>query len=162
MTELSLAKVLLEAEGYLELGLFDESSRVLAELPPEMQSLSKVMGFRVAVYMTAKQWGAAAEMAACLVEREPGEAGWWINLAYCVRRQKSVDEAEAILLRAVRLHASQAIIHYNLACYACVSGRPEVAKERLLRARKLDKGVEEMARHDEDLIALRDWIGAEC
>lgn len=162
MTETSLARVLLEAEGYLELGMFDESARSLAGLPADVQSRREVMAFRVALHMTAKHWAVAAEIAACLVEREPEEAGWWVNLAYCVRRARSLDEAEAILLRAVELHAAQAIIHYNLACYACVSGRLELAKERLSRARQLDKGVEEMARHDDDLAALRDWIGAGC
>jgi Flp pilus assembly protein TadD len=162
MTESSLARVLLEAEGYLELGMFEESAQALAGLPPGVQSQREVMALKVALHMTAKNWAVAAEIAACLVEREPEEAGWWVNLAYCVRRARSLDEAEAVLLRAVVLHASHAIIHYNLACYACVGGRLELAKERLSQALRLDKGVEEMARHDGDLAALRDWIGAGC
>ena len=158
----TLVRTLLEAEGYLELGMFDESARALAALPPEDQSRKDVMALRIALHMTAKHWPLAAEIAACLVEMEPQESGWWVNLAYCVRRARSLDEAEAILLRAAELHPANAIIHYNLACYACVTGRLELAKERLTQARQLDKSVEEMARHDDDLLALRDWIAAEC
>ncbi len=156
-----LVRTLLEAEGYLELGMFDESVRTLAALPASVQSCKEVLELRVALHMTAKNWPAAAEIAACLVEREPAESGWWVNFAYCVRRARSLDEAEAILLRAVELHPDNAIIYYNLACYACVTGRLELAKERLAVARKLDKSVEQMARNDNDLFALRDWMEAE-
>lgn len=157
-----LVRTLLEAEGYLELGMFDESVRTLAALPPSVQSRKEVLQLRMALHMTAKHWPAAAEIAACLVEREPAESGWWVNFAYCVRRARSLDEAEAILLRAVELHPESAIIHYNLACYACVTGRLELAKERLAVARGLDKNVKQMAMHDDDLFALRDWMEAGC
>lgn len=157
-----LVRTLLEAEGYLELGMFDESARTLAALPPAVQSRREVLELRAAVHMTAKHWPAAAEIAACLVEREPAESSWWVNFAYCVRRARSLDEAETILLRAVELHPANATIHYNLACYACVTGRLELAKERLAVARRLDKNVDLMAKHDDDLFALRDWIEAEC
>ena len=154
------ARLILEAEGYFELGMEAECQRVLAQLLPGDQSRQEVLALRLALAMTAKSWSAAAEIAACLVERDPQDAGWWVNYAYCVRRARSVDEAEAILLRAADLHPEVAVIVYNLACYACVTGRLQEARERLARARKIDKSVEAMALQDEDLFALRDWIEA--
>lgn len=160
MDDITRARILLEAEGYFELGMEDECLRTLSRLLPEDQRRPEVLALRLSLLMTAKSWSAAAEVAACLVERDPQESGWWINYAYCVRRAQSVDDAETILLRAAELHPTVAVIFYNLACYACVTGRLQEARERLIRARKIDKSVEAMARQDEDLFALRDWIEA--
>ncbi len=53
---------------------------------------------------------------------------WWINLAY-FRRVEDVEKAEAILLRAQSIHPKVAMIAFNLACYASVTGgRVEEAK----------------------------------
>ena len=84
---------------------------------------------------------------------------WWISLAYAVRRTESVENAEAILLRAQAIHPKVAMIAFNLACYASVAGRMVEAKEQLRCAIKLDKDIRGMALDDEDLKPLWDWIG---
>ena len=78
-----------------------------------------------------------------------------INLAFSVRLTK---QAEAILLRAQAIHLKVAMIAFNLACYASVTGRMEDAKERLRNAIELDKDVRKLALDDEDLRPLWDWI----
>ena len=93
-----------------------------------------------------------------MAKLEPEDACWWINLAYSVRRIESIEKAEAILLRAREIHPESAIIAFNLACYACASGRIEEAKLRLRIAISLDKDIRELAIEDEDLRTLRDWI----
>ena len=93
-----------------------------------------------------------------LVKVDPETAGWWISLAYAVRRTEGVEKAEAILLRAQALHPKVAMIAFNLACYASVTGRMEEAKERLQHAIKLDKDIRGLAIDDEDLMPLWDWI----
>ena len=52
-----------------------------------------------------------------------------------------------------------AMIAFNLACYASVTGRMEEAKERLRHAIKLDKDIRGLALGHEDLKPLWDWIG---
>ena len=86
--------------------------------------------------------------------------GWWISLAYALRRAESVEKAETILLRAQAIHPKVAMIAFNLACYASVAGRMEEAKERLFHAINLDKGIRGLALDDEDLKPLWDWIAA--
>ena len=44
----------------------------------------------------------AAAVASHLVKVDPETAGWWISLAYALRRTESVEKAEAILLRALK------------------------------------------------------------
>jgi Flp pilus assembly protein TadD len=83
----------------------------------------------------------AAAVASHLVKVDPETAGWWISLAYALRRTESVEKAEAVLLRAQMLHPEGAMIAFNLACYASVTRRMEEAKQRLRRAIKLDKDI---------------------
>ena len=90
--------------------------------------------------MAAKKWDMAAAVASHLVKVEPENEVWWISLAYAVRPAESVEKAEAILLRAQAIHPKVAMIAFNLARYASVTGRLEEAKERLRHATELDKG----------------------
>ena len=75
-----------------------------------------------------------------------------------VRRAESVEKAEIILLRAQAIHPKNALIVFNLACYASVTGRMEEAKERLRHAIELDKEIRKLAIDDDDLKPLWDWI----
>jgi Flp pilus assembly protein TadD len=109
--------------------------------------------------MAAKKWDMAAAVASHLVKVEPENEVWWISLAYSVRRIEGVEKAEAIPLRAQAIHPKVAMIAFNLACYASVTGRMEEAKEHLRRTIDLDKDVRKLAIDDEDLKPLWDWIG---
>ena len=138
--------------------MFDAAALVLEEIAPEDKTRNEVLGARVNLYMAAKKWDMAATVASHLVKVEPGTAGWWISLAYSIRRIKGADKAEAILLRAQAIHPKVAMIAFNLACYASVTGRMEEAKERLQHAIDLDKEIRLLAVDDEDLKPLWDWI----
>ena len=131
---------------------------VLEEIAPEDKNRNEVLGARVVLYMAAKKWDMAAAVASHLVKVEPENEAWWISLAYSVRRTESVEKAEAILLRAQAIHPKVAMIAFNLACYASVTGRMEEAKERLRHAIELDKDIRGLALDDEDLKPLWDWI----
>ena len=56
------------------------------------------------------------------------------------------------------MHPKVAMIAFNLACYASVTGRMEEAKERLQHAIKLDKEIRKLALDDNHLKPLWDWI----
>ena len=96
----------LASSGYLELGMFDEAAQALEEIEPENKTRVEVPRACVNLYMAAKKWDMAAAVATHLVKVDPGTAGWWISLAYAVRRAESVDKAESILLRGAS-HSSQ-------------------------------------------------------
>ena len=71
---------------------------------------------------------------------------------------EGVEMAEPLLLRAQAIHPKVAMIAFNLACYASVTGRFEEAKIRLQHAIELDKDIRGIALDDEDLRPLWDWI----
>jgi predicted Zn-dependent protease len=148
------------SSGYRELGLLAEAERALEEIDAADRSRNEVLGARLDLYMAAKQWDAAAAVGHYLVKVEPGKAGWWINYAHSVRQVDTIEKAEAILIRAREVIPHNPAVVLNLACYASATGRIEEARERLLEAIKLNKGVQRLALDDEDLKPLWDWISS--
>jgi Flp pilus assembly protein TadD len=152
-------KQVLASSGYVELGMLEDAELALEQIEPADKNRKEVRGALLNLYMAARKWEMAATVAAEMAKLEPENASWWINLAYSVRRIESIPKAEAILLRAREIHPENAIIAFNLACYACVDGRIEEAKLRLQTAINLEKDILKLAVDDEDLRTLRDWIG---
>ena len=112
----------LASSGYLELGMLNDAGLALEEIAPEDKTRNEVLGARVNLYMAARKWDTAAAVASHLVKVDPETAGWWISLAYALRRTESVEKAEAILLGAQAIYPQVAMIAFNLACYASVTG----------------------------------------
>ena len=84
--------------------MLDDAALVLEEIEPEDKTRNEVLGARVNLYMVARKWNMAAAVASHLVKGDPGTSGWWISLAYALRRTESVEKAEAVLLRAQTTH----------------------------------------------------------
>jgi predicted Zn-dependent protease len=76
--------------------MFDDAAMLLEEIAPEDKNRNEVLGARVNLYMAAKKWDTAAAIASHLVKVDPETAGWWISLAYALRRTESVEKAEEI------------------------------------------------------------------
>lgn len=151
-------RLLVEASGYIELGMLEEAAKTLEGIRAEDETRSEVLSVRLGLYMAEKRWALAAQVARHLVESGPENAGAWVNLAYSVRRSESLSEAERILLKARSFHPNDALITYNLACYACVAGHTEEAKSRLQLAFDLAPSFRDLAREDLDLRPLWDWV----
>src|SRR5262245_26270610 len=96
----------------------EDAALVLEEIAPEDNNGNEVLGARMNLYMVAKKWDMAAAVGSHLVKVEPQNEGWWISLAYSIRRSEGIEKAEAILLEAQAIHPKVAMIALNLACYA--------------------------------------------
>lgn len=68
-----------------------------------------------------------------------------------MRRCRSSEDAEKLLLSGEEVLKDDALWHYNLACYASVAGRIDEAKERLWRCFALDPSYRSAALTDPDL-----------
>jgi hypothetical protein len=64
-----------------------------------------------------------------------------------------------VLIDALRLHDSEPLIHFNLACYAAQTGNLEAARERLGRAISLSHKIRLLALADPDLEPLWAELG---
>lgn len=143
------------ARGYLELGMVREAAAELDAIPAADADRIEVCALRVAILHETKNWRALRQVAAKLVERQPEEAGWWVSYAFATRRAASLEKARAILLEAEKRHAKEAVIQFNLGCYACQLGDLDEARRRIGRAIGLNAEFRELAQHDPDLEPLR-------
>jgi Flp pilus assembly protein TadD len=89
-----------------------------------------------------------------LVEWNPTEPGFFVELAYATRRAESIHEAHAILTRAASLHPTDPTIQFNLACYEAQMGSLDRAKAHLKRATEIDAKFRVKALDDPDLEPL--------
>jgi Flp pilus assembly protein TadD len=70
--------------------MFDEAAQVLEEIQLEEKTRDEVLGARANLYMAAKKWETAAAVVSHLVKVDPQTAGWWIILAYALRRTETL------------------------------------------------------------------------
>lgn len=149
------------ASGHIELGMFKEAVAELEAIKPADRPLPAVISVRIELHMAAKQWNRVITFAQELIRLAPEEDKGWITHAYALRELEQIEEAQTVLLAAEPLHGKKCgVLHYNLACYACLLGNKPEAKRRLKIAFKQDKAWKQSALEDPDLKAMRSIIVA--
>jgi predicted Zn-dependent protease len=147
-------RALVSAQGYHELGLWREAWRELDALPEATQRRPDVLELRVMVLINEQKWREALTVSRQLAEVAPQEEGGWVHAAFCLHYLGRTQEAMQALLAAPASLREKAIFYYNLACYSCVLGQLDAAREALLRSFALDKRYRDFARGDRDLEPL--------
>lgn len=144
------------ARGYLELGMLAEAAAELTGVNLADQNLPEVGEVRADLHMQAKQWQPLLATARAYARQRPEADKGWIYWAYALRELDHVAEAQAVLREAEPRHgAACAVLHYNLACYACLLDDKAEAKRRLVIAFALDVTWKESALSDPDLATMR-------
>lgn len=147
-------KRILAAQGYHELGLWREAWRELDCLAGEAQLRPDVVEMRILILINERKWREALNLSRKLAEVAPQEEGGWVHSAFCLHELGRTSEAFQALLSAPVSLREKAIFHYNLACYACVLGQIDTAREALRRSIALDKRYRDFALTDRDLEPL--------
>ena len=149
------------ASGHIELGMFKEATTELDAISKADQPLPPVISVRIDLHMHAKQWNRVISFAQKLAEIAPEDDKGWVSHAFALRELELIEEAQAVLLEAEpHLKKACGLLHYNLACYACLLGNKPEAKRRLVTAFKMDKSWKQEALEDPDLKAMRSMITA--
>ena len=152
---LPILKRLNAAVGYLNLGMPQDAWNELEDIEAKDRARPEVLKVRVEVCRALESWEMMAEVSNHLRKIEPDEVGHALDQAHAARRFKSEAEAAEILSLALRRYYDDALVRYNLACYWCVMGRVEEAREMLGTACRRDESLRELAETDEDLVGLR-------
>lgn len=148
-------KHLAYALGFLQLGLHAEAHAELAALPPEVAATAPALTLRLELAMAEEEWERVIALAPDLVGLDSSEERPWVAWAYALRELKRINEAQETLLAGVRLIGDPSpLVEYNLACYACLLGELEEAKQLLAHVISRDKSWRDVAREDPDLAAL--------
>ena len=148
-------RIHLAAQGYAELGMFDEGLAELDTLPEIAQRDAKTLELRLAILMQAKRWKAALPISRDLCGSYPQRNSGYIHAAFCLHEIGRTAEARDMLLSGPATLHSEPTFHYNLACYECALGNTDLARVHLERSFELDKKFREFAKTDPDLKALR-------
>lgn len=148
------------AVGWLELGNPTEAHAELDRISLPFLLHPEVLDLRWRIQAKQGNWTSALDLARKLLEVEPDDPAGWINQSFTLHELKRTQEAWDALLPAASRFPDVAIIQYNLACYACQLGKPDLAKDLFQRALKLGSKDElkGMALNDSDLAPIRDFI----
>jgi predicted Zn-dependent protease len=151
-------KILLAAQGYLELGMAGDALAELDGLPAVYRKRPDVLRLRVSVALHARRW--TDGLAACrrLCEAEPQATIGFIHAAFCLHEMGRTDEARKLLLHGPPALLNEATYYYNMGCYNARLGQLEDAQNYLRMSFSLDGKLREFARHDPDLKEVRHLI----
>jgi tetratricopeptide (TPR) repeat protein len=149
-------RALLAAQGYSELGMFDDAIAELDLLPAEVSQHETVVELRTVILLQAKRWKAALAASRELCRLAPEKASGFIHAAFCLHELGRTEDARDALLTGPDALHTEPTFHYNLACYECALGNLELARMHLDKSVELDKKMRDFARTDPDLAALRD------
>ncbi len=150
------------AVGWLGLGLPAEARAELAHISSPMQDHPDVLEARWQVAAEANQWEEGLRVAQVLLEKAPKRASGWLHQAYALRRVPAggVEKAWEALLPASDKFPKEAVIPYNLSCYACQMNKLDDARLWLQRAAAIGgkERIKSMALQDADLEPLWEQI----
>lgn len=149
-------RVLLAAQGYCELGMFDDALAELESLPEEISQHPSVVELGTVVLMQAKRWKLALTASRSLCRVAPDKTCGFIHAAFCLHELGRTTEARDTLLAGPEALHTEPTYHYNLACYECALGNLDLARVHLERSFELDKKYKDFAKNDPDLAALRE------
>lgn len=151
---MKLDQILQAAEGYGELGMFDEALAELSCISEPNQSELPVMQARLFLLLQFKQFRGALEVSREISVNHPELPVGFIHSAFCLHELGQTVEARDLLMSGPASLLDEATYYYNLACYNAVLGEMQQARAYLKTSFKMNKKFREIAEHDPDLSAI--------
>ena len=150
------------AIGWLELGNAEEARAELDQIQPAQKKNPDVLEVRWVLEAREENWEEALHYARELIHAAPDRSSGWLHQSYSLRRIPggSVKKAWESLLPVFDRFPKEAVISYNLSCYACQLQQLEAARVWLKRALVIGgkEKYKQMALQDSDLKELWDEI----
>ncbi len=148
-------RVMLAAEGYAELNLWEFAWEELQGLPLRDQERPEVREACLALLMKQARWEEAIALGQLLCRQCPDLPAAFIHTAFCYHETGMTMEALKTLRSGPNSLQQEGLYHYNCACYLAVLGHADEARDLLRTAFALDDSLQENARTDPDLQSLR-------
>jgi predicted Zn-dependent protease len=142
------------AQGFFQLGMWNESWNELEALPPETRHRPQVILLRVMIYNNLKRWEEASIIGRGALHHYPDFGALYVATAHALRHYSGAAEARAVIVAGESYLEEEAVFHYMLACYDSALGNLDDAKEGLARAFELKKSLRLMALDEPDLAHL--------
>jgi hypothetical protein len=123
------AHYLRAAEGWLELSNPQEATAELDRIGRKYQGHPDVLSLRWQVHQRNSQWDACLVVARAQTESAPKDPRGWIALAQTFYYRKLFQNAYDIAVSKITAFPSHWPLYYDAACYACLTGRMDQARQ---------------------------------
>lgn len=153
--EAAARRLLVEAEGYLGLEMFDEARE-------RIDAVERAGRLPFECALLVGEWHRERDEHEAAIPRfrkalalRPGDVPATVGLGWCLKRTGRVDLAATAYEEALRHRPSEALLLYNLACYKSLLGAADEAVSLLARAVALDPAFRDLAREEEDFDPIK-------
>ena len=149
-----IQRIIREAEGYLELGMTQHALNALQRRGKFVhgnaracylmgEALRELGHFREALFPLERS-----------AELTPDDIHVWLAIGWCYKRTGQLDHAIEALEKALAVDGSEAILHYNLACYWSLSHDRSLAIGYLSQALDIDGNFRDLVLDEPDFLTL--------
>jgi predicted Zn-dependent protease len=146
------------AEGYADLGMYDDALAELDELDPDEQERLETLRMRAEIVLRKRDWRSALRLSLKACQLYPNESSGFIHAAFCLHELGRTQDAKQTLLDGPAKLLDEPVYYYNLGCYDAVLGNLDQAKAYLHASFRLDKSFRDMAKNDPDLERIKDEL----
>jgi len=151
-------KVMVAAQGYLELEMPEEALREINSLPADVLAEEGPLQVKMAILMRLKRWAEALAICADLRRLFPEQTVGFVHGAFCLHESGRTREAKELLLSGPPSLLQEPTYHYNLGCYDAVLGNLSEAQNHLKLSFQLNEKFREIAKYDPDLKAVSELL----
>lgn len=151
ISAMEVQQILRAASGWLDLGMAEEALFEIRGLPHREHTRQRTLRLKLAAQMQMRTWNAASDTARLLCLKDPADADYFLQAAFCLHETGDTQAACDWLLRGPKSLLKMAEFHYNMGCYLWTLGQPERARDHLGQALQMDQSLREFALTDADL-----------
>ncbi len=148
-------QLIIQAEGYLELGMARHALEVLSRCG-ELENLTDHGLYLLGESLrTLERYGEAIVPLKRAAQGDPNNMHIWLALGWCYKRIARLDLAIESLEEALSAEPNEALVHYNLACYWSLANNKRQALSYLARAIHLKESYRSMVADESDFDPIR-------
>ena len=127
----SVATILRQTDGWLELGCPEEAARELDTLPDTLHSTREVLKIKCDILAASEQWGELAALSSTCADYFPTEPAFGEDQAWAEHQQGRSAEAYGLLIKRSKGCQASWRTAYYLACFSYKTSRIREATEWL-------------------------------
>jgi Flp pilus assembly protein TadD len=149
-------QLLVQAEGYLELGMAQHALDVLARCGDSGTLPDHGLYLQGQCLRELGRYHEALAPLSRAAQASPENISIWLALGWCYKRTGKLDRAIEALEEALAVEPEDALVHYNLACYWSLAKNKRQALAYLSRAFDLEEGYRALVADEPDFDPIRD------
>jgi Flp pilus assembly protein TadD len=150
-------QLVLQAEGYLELGMAEHALEVLERCGDQLTD--HALYLKGQALRELKRYSEALDPLWQAAQNNPENINIWLALGWCYKRTGKLDRAIESLEEALAVEPNEPLIHYNLACYWSLAKNKRQALAYLSQAFALEEGYRNLVATETDFDPIRNDPG---